>query len=156
MKFILLIALVIATTVNANPQMCRFTLLEETATNQNQKQYAIGKHSKLNHSYSNQTSTTSSMIMVSVGRTASITAYNTDLNVKCTSVSLNSYDAEISKSGGGSSISTSITITKGKRMDLGSIVKDLNDKEKNLDINSGASHQSNDGVSTTRYYLTIQ
>ena len=96
------------------------------------------------------------MVVVSRGRSANINAYGVDLTVKCTFVRSNTYDADISLTGKDASISTSITLSRGQNVDLGNVINDLSNKEKELNIKNGGTYTKTTGSGSTKYYLTVQ
>ena len=58
-------------------------------------------------------------------------------------------------SSGGNSLMTSIALTKGNRMNIGSVVEELKNKKRGLDINSGANIGRQNSSGQFDYYLVI-
>lgn len=65
------------------------------------------------------------------------------------------YNIKISLNSETSSLSTEISIAKGSRVSLGSIVSDLNNKSKDLSLNNGIAVTATEGTKQYEYWLEV-
>jgi hypothetical protein len=117
------------------------------------------------------------VLKVTSGSPGSISMDGTEFTVICTELSEGSYRlkfshkytprttptivngqlVQIPESGAHPpSASSEIEVSRGQRVDIGSIKKDLRDKDKSVGIPTGLDYQQTDGAITTQWFLTVR
>lgn len=76
--------------------------------------------------------------------------------ITCSGGNNNMYDLKIALDSEKSKLSTDISISKGSKISLGSVITDINTKNKTLDLSKGATLNLVDGDKQVEYWLEIE
>lgn len=97
-----------------------------------------------------------SSLLLGVGISGSLRVNDEYINVICKSRNAYRVFLDIALTGEKSSVATSVTIERGRRVDLASIVEDLNDKFKNISLRKGIRVEKTKGQKMYQYYLRVK
>lgn len=136
-------------------ETCSILLTKIQSNQEKGKTYQLGKKLKARHSDKKESSTESSMILLSSGRSGTIIVDETELTVTCYKRQMN-YEIEIDLKGSKTGISTSLVMNRGSRVNIGEIAKDLVNQDQNVSINAGIEKSNSQKESKTHYYLEIK
>ena len=95
-----------------------------------------------NEGFSQGSSRSVSQIIVSSGKTASITGGESNIQVKCTVLNNNSYRLKLSSSGVGNSVQTTVSLNRGQKLEIGSILQNANNNARQGDLSVDTSGQA--------------
>lgn len=141
--------------VTAKGQECLFEVENLRSLDRNRKDFSIGSKNRLRDSNQNEVAKSTSTLRVQEGKLAQLHVDSTLLTLSCNILGRVT-EVEISLGSKRSNIITSVQMKRGQRVDLGRVVDDLSNKERNLSINTGASFSKTKGKRTSEYYLILK
>jgi hypothetical protein len=139
----------------AKGQECLFEVENISKLNRNKKDFSIGSKNRLRESQQNSTGKSTSTIRVQEGKLAQLHVESTILTISCNILGRVT-EVDISLGSKRSHIITSIQMNRGQRVDLGRVVDQLSNKERNLSINTGATFSKTKGERTSDFYLILK
>lgn len=130
--------------------------LKRTSNQQLKKNtFSLGKKNTLKQNQLKNQKTSVSQLLIDSGRTGTIRVDNYRVRVKCQNLGRRfKLDIELEHSSGG--VGTSLTVTSGQEVNLGSIVDELNDKQKILDVKNGLSQTKTSKKVQSHYSISVK
>lgn len=154
-KFVLLLLVFICQSLNAQQgRMCRLNVERITTLDQQTKSYALGKKTKLQHKNQVTEEREVQQLLMTPGYPSKISVDDSTLVLKCTLTSSNMMNVEIGLDSANSSLSTSLSIGPGSRIELGSIIKDLKGSDQNIDSSTGIEISNSRGKRRIQTFLS--
>lgn len=141
---------------SAAPARCRLELIRTGEAKSKTFSVDIGRRNDLRESKAKQKTVSKSQILLSSGKPGRLKLDDRDLQVLCRSRGRNNYELEFSFESKRNSVVTSVTISRGQSVDLGSIVDDLNSKNRDLSIQDGINYSKTKGKSKARFELKVK
>jgi hypothetical protein len=104
-----------------------------------------------------ETTSVSSLTGLS-GEPVQFTAYGEAVNITCKVMARGRYEIKVSLSSvsTSASLATSVNVNKGEMINLGELVKEAKNNNRNIDINQGVGASVTNDTSTSRYELVIK
>lgn len=133
---------------------CRIELKEIKITNLNENVARIGADAKLKNSEKDSLSTTRSELLMTPGKRSILTAGDTNLFIECVKTKNDVYQLAFFLGDQANSIQTNIDVKVGEVIDLGGIVKDLNEKSKTIGV-PVTEIKTQTGTMKTKYELRV-
>lgn len=136
-------------------QLCKFTLRKVEAKNSKSNDFSLGRDTRIKVSFSGEKIVSNSDLIVMEGRTASLSMDDESIYLKCDKRG-SLYELSFSlKRNFMTKMSTSLDITPGQWVNVGSIEKDLSKKSKSVSIEQGLNYSDTKGVKKHDYYITV-
>lgn len=144
-----------STTVQPSSKMCRLKLTQEGSALEDKTQVSLTrKQALLRKAELSKRSSRVRTLLVQSGKEASLRVDDSKLQIKCYWRNATTYETVFSLESLKNSISSSLTLRKGQRIELGDVVDDLNQKDNSASL-SGIKHQKNTRDSKISYWLEI-
>lgn len=133
---------------------CRIELKEIKITNVNETVARIGTDTKLKSSDKDALNTTRSELLMTPGKRSILTAGDTNLYIECVKTKNDLYQLAFFLGDQNNSIQTNVDVKVGEVIDLGGIIKDLNEKSKTIGV-PVTEIKTQTGVIKTKYELRV-
>lgn len=152
-------AYTVASDVVVTQKPCELELIEESQGNRDSSRYQVGSsNSILRQNEGQSEGKTTSRLLLTSGRPGKLYVDETFLEVVCSIQGVGA-SAEVELwlvgSKGRTQISTTLSLAKGQRQFLGDVVKELKDKNKEIDIPNKVTFRERQSKSTSRFYLVL-
>lgn len=134
---------------------CRFKYTKQSTLHSKSNNIEIGPKSKLAAKENSMRGSSSGIILVTEGKWGSLIVNDTRTYVTCRKKG-KFYEVEVSLSQSNSSLSTSLNVSPGQKINLGSVVNSLNNRSSSLSLNKGFEKHKKEGAETTDYYLVLE
>lgn len=164
--------------VNKEGKTCRLVIHKVGTENKKTRKFKFNKKPGAREETSTKTINERSSLVLTSGKKGSLTFDQQKLEVKCVLIGQSNYDLEFSmtyipkttsaltsngelvkvsdgKPSNTTEITTSVQLTKGQKLDIGGVVKDLNDKSRTLSL-TGIDYSKTTGQAQTKIYLSIE
>jgi hypothetical protein len=117
--------------------------------------FSIGRKNNLRKNESSSQRITNSQLLIDSGRSGSIQVDQYRIKVTCINLIRRfKLDIELEHMNGG--VNTSVTVVPGQELDLGSIVDDINNKNKSLSLSKGIKKSHTLGKVQSKYSITVK
>jgi len=133
-------------------ETCNLSIVEEKQASENVKEFSMGENSKLSETVTKSTGGRKSSLLLGVGSQGSITVNDTRVELTCLKAGAR-YNVRVNLAGLNSAIATQVQVMKGARVNLGSVVEDLNSRTRETGLNKGLKLQKKKGVVKKSYFL---
>ena len=130
-------------------------ITEISVVNKQTDTVKIGRSNNIKRSNENNNNKTVSSIKTMTGKWSSIEMYDSSVDIKCDKRGV-SYDIEVRIGSANGFLSTSRNVRVGETLDLGAIIKDINEKNKSVSIDQGLVNSKTNGQDRKTYQLTIR
>ncbi len=134
---------------------CDMEITEISVVNKQTDTVKIGRSNNIKRSNENNNNKTVSSIKTMTGKWSSIEMYDSSVDIKCDKRGV-SYDIEVRIGSANGFLSTSRNVRVGETLDLGAIIKDINEKNKSVSIDQGLVNSKTNGQDRKTYQLTIR
>ena len=134
---------------------CKMELIRKEQGGKKGKDYSFGSKNRLNHSESSQSGTLTSKLLLGNGKTGNIRVNDDFVALTCHVGKDGFFGVDISLVGAISSLMSSLSMRTGEKKDIGSVVEDLKNKNKELST-SGISYQKEKGKRKYHYFLIMR
>lgn len=156
MKLKFLVSILLLSSTLMAQENCQLLLSSESVQLGGSKSASVdSKRGVVHFGSTKKESVESRMIVLSPGLPGRLTLDQSALEVVCFLTAAGA-NITLSLSGGDKGISTSLSLTRGDRFEIGQIAKDLADKNREIGFPSGVKLEKNEGLSTTKFYLTVR
>ncbi len=140
---------------NLDQDHCRIELTETKKRNIDERTISAGEKNKVSDLNKFGTESNTTQLLLAYGRPGSIDIEGKSLNIVCVKNSSGNYHLNFYiNSSGGNKISSDITVSPGQNVEVGSIVKDLDNKSKEFGI-SKIEFNKSEGKVEIRYTLKV-
>lgn len=133
---------------------CRIELKEIKATSINETVARLGNNSKLKTAEKDAQNSTRSELLMTSGKRSILTAGDVNLFIECVKTKNEIYQLAFSLSDISGSIQTNVEVRVGEVVDLGGIVKELNEKSKTIGV-PVTEIKTQSGTIKTKYELRV-
>ncbi|HAZ13987.1 MAG: hypothetical protein A2X86_17385 [Bdellovibrionales bacterium GWA2_49_15] len=134
---------------------CRLELLKKRLRARKTDEFSLGKKGKLQRTEEDLSGDTRSQLLLRKGIPGSMRFDQDEVFLTCQGGHNGNYILTVSLNTPDSGISTSLNITQGQLINIGSVVKDLAGKNRTLSINSGIDYSKTTGHDNYDYFLTL-
>lgn len=135
---------------------CKILIRKETKGQSTSNDISIQKNGRLSQTVTNSSGGVSSRLLLGTGKKGHIRVNSQRVGLVCTKKGADNYEIDVSLEARSGSVSTSVQVSRGNRINIGQVVEDLNNRSRNLDINRGANFKNTKGQTTHNYYLSIE
>ena len=136
---------------------CKVIIIKTRALKDENNNIAIGQKSRFKNTTLNGAGITTSELLLTEGLRGSIELDGERAEIVCRSHGSINYQIELFvKNVQGSSISTSVSISSGEKLEIGSIIRDLRNQGRDLSISNGVDYSTQKGKSSDRYELMVK
>lgn len=142
-----------ASTVTQN---CRLKIERISKGKTTKTNAAVGSRNSLNQQQINSQGTRTSNMLLGKGFNGSLRVGLETVFLTCLGASGSIYQVSVSLDSPTSSLSTSIQVTPGAKVNIGQIVENLNEKRRTLGVSVGAQIEKTEGTTTHDYFLMAQ
>lgn len=139
----------------APSSQCHIEIIASTDANIKNNTLVIGRKNKLSQSNSKAQNQVVSTLNILENHWATIEMDQVHTDVKCLKRGAH-WQLEVRTGSEGAFLSTTINVETNQKVDLGNIVKDINQRRKNLSTDKGIEIKSEESNSTTSYILVIR
>lgn len=134
---------------------CLFVVKKESKGDAQTDSFSLGKKTALQRLEENSFNVTESQLLVDSGASGLIQVDGQSVKLTCLRFrSKIRVKVELADSKG--RIATSVTVKSNKEIDLGSIVNNLNDKNRDINLRKGISRSKSKGKLTSKYSLRVR
>ena len=154
----------------SSSEMCRIETLKIIHSKDKRNDVQVGRQNKLSQTDGKGEEVIKGSMMLTVGLPSVLNVDQENIELTCSRLANNNYQLRFRLSStiqrdfqgriigknSSSSIDSTVNVTKGQKINVGSIVKDLKNKNKNVSINNGLKLSKTKGKKTIDYYLTIR
>lgn len=140
--------------INGRKKECVFKLIEESFKNTNTKERTIGSKLSLSDSVGRQKRVSTNSIRALENRNSTLRVGQRDYGFKCSMMGRN-LEVTFYRLGTDGSISTSVNLIPGQKLEIGRTLEDLDNKQKTLGIPSGYTKTTKIGQEEKRYFLMV-
>ena len=135
---------------------CKMKLTQETSENESRSEVKVGYRFKISEGSQKKLENQTSELLIGFGKTGHIRVDGEFVAITCQMVGKDFVGIDISLVGTqNSSLATTLNLRKGEKREIGAIVKDLNEKNKQVGT-AGVDYSKTEGNSQSRYLLEIQ
>ena len=140
----------------AQKQHCRLEVERVSHLQRRTTKGSLSKQSVVNQTSIKSNGSQKSSLLLGIGSPGSLRVDDDYINVICKSRNASRVFLDISLTGRNSSVSTSLSIERGQKVNLASIVEDLNNKYKRLSLAQGLEVEETKGSKSFDYFLRIK
>tara|TARA_R100000656_G_scaffold124110_1_gene101572 strand:+ start:1103 stop:1732 length:630 start_codon:yes stop_codon:yes gene_type:complete len=133
---------------------CHISVTEISKTNTDSNQVQVGSRTKINQGNQQSENSTQSTLKVLENKWAIIEMNDSRVDIKCLKRG-DFFELEVRVGSEGSYLSNSVQLMPGQQVDLGQIVKDINEKNQEVSSSRGINLQKKTGVKENVFKLTI-
>lgn len=137
-------------------QNCKIEIITEEQMTKKTKIRRIGGKLILKDLMNNSGKTNRSTIIVSAGHLAYIDVNDQSVGVSCNPMGKTQVVLKVNLQSSAQKISTNVNVRRGERFNLGSVVEDLNSKNRGISLNTGLSKRKVKGHKTSKYFLIVK
>lgn len=134
---------------------CKFDLEEVSTLDRKVRVIQAGRVSRANQSNTNNSKTRKSSLMVIANNFASIQMIDAQVYMKCKPRGRN-YEVEFSLTSETGGISTTVLLAPGQKQEIGSVVEDLNNKNREAGVPKGIKLADTKGFENKKFFLSIK
>tara|TARA_R110000868_G_scaffold30668_5_gene113213 strand:- start:11234 stop:11812 length:579 start_codon:yes stop_codon:yes gene_type:complete len=133
---------------------CNISVTEISMENADTNQVKLGKRSNITQGKQQTENSTQSTLKVLENKWAVIEMNDSRVDIKCLKRG-SFFELEVRVGSEGSYLSNSVQVTPGQQIDLGKIVKDINEKNREVSTSSGINIKTKTGTQENTFKLTI-
>ncbi|OUR93463.1 hypothetical protein A9Q84_18490 [Halobacteriovorax marinus] len=134
---------------------CNFEIENVKNLDRESDEYSIGKKNRLKKTQETSVSKSTSNLRVMEGKLAQLHVGSTLISLSCSGAGRVT-EVSVSLGSKRTNIITTVQVYRGQRVNLGGIVDDLSNKERELSIKKGASLTKSKGKRTEEFYLILR
>lgn len=119
--------------------------------------YQLGKSSKASKTISNNKNERVSTLVLTEGLRGSLSINGNRVELVCNRAGATYYQLDVfTTDQSGNEISTNVSVNKGRELNIGQVVENLDNSSTNLDINQGIGRTKTQGNIQYDYFISIQ
>ncbi len=119
--------------------------------------FQLGRNSQASKTISNNSNERISRLVLTEGLKGSITVNGNRVEIVCHRAGASNYQLDVfSTDQKGNEISTNVSVSKGRELNIGQVVENLDNSSTNLDINKGVGKNQTQGNIKYDYFISIQ
>jgi hypothetical protein len=143
---------------NVVKENCKIDVVSTGRSNTNTFSVNAGRKTNVQKSETQAQGKSTSKLLLGAGRSGRISIDGEVVSIKCLPLGGDRFEIEvfIQSKFKNSQISTSVSVVRNQPLDLGQLVEELNQKDRNLSINSGIQYKKSKGTSTKDYQLILR
>jgi len=144
--------------VNASVEheYCRLEVEEASSMESTKRGVSVARNGNIYETNTKGSGLKRSSLVLDMGTPGSLRIDQSYINVTCTSQNKNRVFLDIALTDKDSSVASSVTLERGKTLDLAEIVEDLNNKNRKLSLQKGVKLEKTKGTRTKKYLLRIK
>lgn len=135
---------------------CHLKIEAVSAGSSNTKNFSVGQKNGVSTTERSSSGTRRSSLLLGVGFSGYIQVNEERVELTCQRVSGNGYRIAINLQGPDQGVGTALEVRKGQRINIGSVVNDLNQRRKTLGIPKGIEVEKTTGKETKDYFLIAE
>lgn len=135
---------------------CQIELVREFTRKAKQDHFEVGQKTKINEDKEQKTEKTVSKILVGYDKKSSIRAHGEEYYFKCSPKGRSRYELSFYLESESSEISSVLEVMVGESVEVGNILKKVDEKKREINIKNGLVRDEEKGFEESRFYLTVQ
>jgi len=134
-------------------QNCRIEIQKVSSDESTTKQFGLGKKTKLSKSQNSGSRTSTSRLLLASGQKSNMAMDGNSVDLVCWPSSDVTARIVVSLSYDSSRLSTTVSVRKGQKVNLGQIVDKLNDKSRDISLRRGLGYKKTNGQRVSDFFL---
>jgi hypothetical protein len=140
---------------SAGVRHCQIEIEKNSNSNSNTRIVALGDDTDIRDKLKTAEGKEVSSLVLRPGKSGSFQYIDKQLQIIC-NLRAEKFELEFSFMHLRGGMSTSVVLSAGEKMNVASVVKDLNSKNRDISINSGLSNVETTGADQTEYFISVR
>lgn len=140
----------------ASEKTCKVNIEQTKKQNTQQNNLALGKNGSVSQNNNSGLESDISQVLISNNQSATIQVDSNQYNIKCRIINNDQFEISLSAQSSANSISTSLILSRGSRVEIGNQLRNIDNQSKNIGLPSGIKLNNQVGQIKKSIYLSVQ